>query len=362
MNKLLNLYSLYGKFASLYRDQSDHKSITNLEEEFEKFMDFRKLNKKYFPIIKCPGATYDESTLELGRYLLTEFFNFDCFLSKYYIDILNKMIGDIEFFMGKKSLQWFTTTNGQKPSLENFNKALDVVHSIPYDNESKNDRDMNADDALKLIQKHIDDKGYNWKVEIKVDLLPRMSVSPDKKMFIKKSAVFSKVDIEGLNAHEVDGHIGRRYYGLKTGLRLFQHGLYGRNILDEGLAVYNSLHKVSKVKPNVLFNTALKTILVYKCDELDFCELFDYCKEFSGDMPDLSLFTAIIRLKASLEDTRLMGARGEDQSYFCGYQIVRKMDDKMRDDILKYNIGPNQIPELPDIKKFFELNKFKSLI
>jgi hypothetical protein len=38
------------------------------------------------------------------------------------------------------------------------------------------------------------------------------------------------------------------------------------------------------------------------------------------------------------------------------------MTDAERDDILKYNIGPNQIKDLPKIKEFFKLNKFKSLI
>ena len=38
------------------------------------------------------------------------------------------------------------------------------------------------------------------------------------------------------------------------------------------------------------------------------------------------------------------------------------MTDKERDDILKYNIGPDQIKDLPEIKKFLKLNKFKPLI
>ena len=38
------------------------------------------------------------------------------------------------------------------------------------------------------------------------------------------------------------------------------------------------------------------------------------------------------------------------------------MTDKERDDVLKWNIGPGQLQELPKIKEFFRLNKFKSLI
>jgi hypothetical protein len=57
-----------------------------------------------------------------------------------------------------------------------------------------------------------------------------------------------------------------------------------------------------------------------------------------------------------------MGGNGDDMSYFVGYQMVKDMTDAERDDILKYNIGPNQIKDLPKIKEFFKLNKFKSLI
>jgi hypothetical protein len=193
-------------------------------------------------------------------------------------------------------------------------------------------------------------------------MVPRMNVDIDKTMNVNPNAKFSEIDIEGLKAHEVEGHIGRRYYGLKTGLNLFLMGLKWRNTLDEGLAIWNSLHKVSKVKPNVKFNIALKTIITYYLDKKDFCELFDMCKELAPNLPDESLFSNLLRFKREIQDCSLLGGNGDDQSYFCGYQIVKKMTDKERDDILKWNIGPDQIKDLPEIKKFFRLNKFKPLI
>ena len=36
-----------------------------------------------------------------------------------------------------------------------------------------------------------------------------------------------------------------------------------------------------------------------------------------------------------------------------------KMDDKMRDDITHYNIGPDQLFELENIKEFLKVNHFK---
>ena len=38
------------------------------------------------------------------------------------------------------------------------------------------------------------------------------------------------------------------------------------------------------------------------------------------------------------------------------------MSEQRRDDIIKYNIGPSHIKDLPKIKKFLKLNKFESLI
>ena len=363
-DKLLRLDGLYGKLALLYRRERDFKAISNIEEEFKKFMDYRERGAKYFPQIKCPGANFSQSTLDLGKYLLKEFNNFDCYLSEFYIDIISLLVGRIEYYMGKRSIQWYTTTNAQTPSLENFNAALDTIKEHPYSEVGTSDKDRNirADKAAELIQAHIDKRGYRWKVELTDKILPRMSVDTEQKMYVKDSARFSRIDIAGLKAHEVDGHVGRRYYGLMTGLHLFHHGLTGRNNLDEGLAVYNSLHKCRTPKPNILFNTAIKTIMVYKCQTLDFCELFEYCKSLCPTYPDDKLFTAMIRLKSDLRDTSIMGCCGDDQSYFCGYQLVKTLTDEQRDDILKWNIGPNQLKDLPDIKRFFELNKFEPLI
>ena len=74
------------------------------------------------------------------------------------------------------------------------------------------------------------------------------------------------------------------------------------------------------------------------------------------------IFKTILRFKREIVDCSIIGGNGDDMSYFVGYQIVKNMTDAERDDILKYNIGPDQIKDLPDIKKFLKLNKFESLI
>ena len=91
-------------------------------------------------------------------------------------------------------------------------------------------------------------------------------------------------------------------------------------------------------------------------------ELFDYIKSLAPNLPDEKIFAILVRAKREIHDMSLLGAWTDDASYFVGYQIVNKMNDKEREDILKYNIGPGQLNELSDIKKFLEINTFEPLI
>lgn len=363
--KLLMLDKEYGKLVMMYRKDLNTKDIENMEEECETFLEMRKKGLKYYPLVDLVGDNgfKNDGILPRLKQLMVEFRNFNCYLSKYYIELLQDLIKSVEFALDYKHKHpWYTEYRKQTPSLENLKLAYDMLKENPYEEVSDSDRTIDGKTAAKMIKKHIDELGYKWEVKLNDKMIPRMNVDIDKTMNVNPNAKFSETDIDGLNKHEVEGHIGRRYYGLKTGLYLFLVGLRWRNTLDEGLAIYNSLHKCKKVKPNVRFNIALKTIIAYYLDKKDFCELFDMCKELAPNMPDKALFATIIRFKREIQDCSILGGNGDDQSYFCGYQIVKKMTDEERDDVLKYNIGPDQIKDLPDIKRFLKQNKFPSLI
>lgn len=363
--KLLMLDKEYGELILMYRNDLNTKDVENMEEECDRFLRLRERGLKYYPKIKLvtDNGFLTDGILPRLKQLLVEFRNFNCFLSKYYIELIHDMIKTVEYtFDPDTKHPWYTSYRKQTPSLENLILAKRMLRDNPYEEINDVDRNIDGKTAAKLIQDHIDKLGYKWKVKLNDKMVPRMNVDIDQTMNVNPNAKFSEIDIEGLKKHEVEGHVGRRYYGLKTGLHLFLMGLKWRNTLDEGLAIYNSLHKCSKVKPNVKFNIALKTIIAYYLDKKDFCELFDMCKELAPNMPDRSLFATIIRFKREVQDCSIIGGNGDDQSYFCGYQIVKDMTDKEREDILKYNIGPDQIKDLPDIKKFFKLNKFESLL
>jgi hypothetical protein len=57
-----------------------------------------------------------------------------------------------------------------------------------------------------------------------------------------------------------------------------------------------------------------------------------------------------------------MWGESYDNIYFEGLTLVSKMDNKLRDKLLKYKIGPEQIQYLDNIEQFFNVNHFDSLI
>lgn len=362
-DKLIALDKLFWEVAQLYHDDKP-RYVTNIDEEFDKFIKAYKSGVKYFPKLQFEtDCKYDtDGVINKIDTLIYEFRQFDCFLSKYYLEILfayKQMIkGCID---PKKNYLMFNAVRLQKPTTEMFELALNAIKENPYKQIDTDERNLTAKDAKDEIEDYLEELDWDWNVQFKNNMQPRMAVGPDV-LSINKTGTFSKTDLEGLKAHEIRGHVGRRYYALKTGLYLFVEGLLWRNTLDEGLAVWNSLHLVKKKKPNIMFNIALKTVIGYKLNELDFYELFDYIHKLVPNMPERIVFKNIIRFKRELRDCSIPGGNGDDMSYFCGYQIVKKMTDKERDDILKYNIGPDQIKDLPEIKKFLKINKFNPLI
>ena len=362
---LLALDDEYKNLILRVRNEYNEKDIINIDEEFDKFMDARRKNKKYYPVLKTHECKYNESHIVNDLIeLRNKFIKFkQCFLSKFYIEVLNRKIRwcryAIDIHNGKYK-EWVTNI----PDRSLFNDAVEIFKKSKYEGSDSLDRNITSKEAKILIKQALKELHYDWKVSIEDNMLARMNVLPNKIIRINKNSKFNRADIEGLIAHEIKGHIGRRYWGYKTGLNLFVFGLENCPTLDEGLAVWNSINLVEHEKPNVMVNITLKYIIGYLKNYMDFCELFDYIKDLCKDheIPDSVIFKSIIRSKRELLNMNIKGGKNDDCDYFLGYRLVNDMDDKMRDNILKYNIGPNHMNEIPDIKKFLKINNFQPLL
>ena len=359
-SKLLILDEKYHNLIEKFRTKYVAQTLSNIKEEFDKFMAAHKMGQKYYPQLEIENSEVDQTIYDNFKKLIDDFKKIEdkCYVVKFYIEKIEAMIRSLET---RIKLENGTYEPGQNPvDKELYKKALQVTKEHPYKApDFKKDRTNDSDDVLEAIEDALDELGYDFDVKIDTGMLPRMNVKMGR-VNINKTSKFSDEDIEGLIAHEIKGHVGRRFYGKKTGLWLFAYGTQSSSIYDEGLAVWNSLNKVKRKKQNVLFNIAMKTCISYLMYEMDFCDLFDWLKKQAPEMTDYTAFKTVMRPRRRNKDCSIMS--GEPMTtYFQGYNMVNDMDDKMRDDILHYNIGPDQKYELENIKEFLKVNKFKPL-
>jgi len=359
--KLLELDEKYHKLTEKFRTKYVATTCSNLREEFDKFMSAKNMGQKYYPQLEIENSNVDNKLIENFEKLKDEFKKIkdDCYIVKFYLEKIEGMLEGLEL---RKQLETgdYTTPDKNPVDKSLYEEALECIKNNPYKKpDFKNDRNIESDKCLEEIEDALDELGYNFEVQIDDNMLPRMNVKMGM-VNVNRKARFSEDDIEGLIAHEIKGHVGRRYYGKETGLWLFAYGLQSSSTYDEGLAVWNSLNLVKHKKDNVMFNIAMKTCVSYLMFEMDFCDLFDWVKKKAPTMTDYTAFKIIVRPRRRNKDCEIKS--GEPMTtYFKGYNMVKDMDDKMRDDILHYNIGPNQIFELENIKEFLKVNKFKKL-
>ena len=357
-SKLLKLDEKYHKLIETFRSRYVAQTVSNIKEEFNKFMNAKNLGQKYYPQLEIKNSEYDQKLYDGFINLIDEFEEIKdiCYIAKFYLEKLHSMKGSLET---RQHLENGDYEPGENPvDKELYKEALQVIKDNPYKKpDFKKDRTNDSDDVLEAIEDALDELGYDFDVQIDTGMLPRMNVKMGR-VNINKTSKFSEEDIDGLIQHEIKGHCSRRHYGMKTGLWLFAYGTQSSSTLDEGLAVWNSLNLVKHKKDNVMFNIAMKTCVSYLMFEIDFCDLFDWVKKHAPGMTDYTAFKTVMRPRRRNKDCSICS--GEPMTtYFAGYQLVNKMDDKMRDDITHYNIGPDQLFELENIKEFLKVNHFK---
>ena len=133
-NRLLELDREYGDIVDTFRHDRNDKDVLNMDEEFSKFIAARKRGMKYFPHIQLQPHKFATDGL-LGRVerLIAEFQRFNCFLSKYYLELLEPMAYKIKHVLEpEKYYNWYVTYQAQKPTYENYIAAKKMLAENPY--------------------------------------------------------------------------------------------------------------------------------------------------------------------------------------------------------------------------------------
>lgn len=352
-------------------EQTHYMNVSNTSEEIKRIIKYYKDNKDFELNIEYEKSKFDDKKWceELSNKfneLRHKFDNLDCFLSRYYIENIEEKIYSLEFFYKYSKNDEVKSKYITLPPKDIYEDAIEILKKNKYE-EVENMSDeykpkISPQESQKRLQKIIDDKGFDWKVNICDNMVPRMSVRPYKEFRISGNCKFSEVDLESLRVHEIEVHTARKYWGLQTGLYLFLYGLNSNNTYDEGIAIYNSLHKLKKPKPNILFFIAIKIVMMFNLDKMSPLEIFKFVKKLTN-APDDVIALSLIRINRvsnnHLMFTNSANSDSIDMDYLKGYTIVKDMTEDERQELIKYSIGPKQLFELENIKKFLKINKFK---
>lgn len=372
--KLIEYDKRYGKIMDKYhKEKSHYQNITNMSELISRYKKHLREDDDYdltFDKIEYEKSAwanekeYKEFMKDVDS-LIDDFREFQvCYLTKFYLDKLEIVKKNIEYIHdyvnGKRKLP----KNFYRPSDYLYKRALKYIKENPVNDikdlekeDSDYKRSITPKEAKKEMEKEIEKGGYDWKVELDDNLVPRMSVKTYKKFLINAHSDFSKVDIDSLKRHEVNTHVARKDSGIKTGLQLFLYGLHGAGKYDEGMAIYNSLDKSPKPKPNIMFYISKKIIILKHLFTMPTDELVKKIMKMTESKLDDALIGIIRAMRIVFWNANY--ATSLDSSYLTGYEEIRKMDDDAREELIRYNIGPEQLYELPTIKKFLKENGFE---
>ena len=361
LQKLKEMDKEYGEVYSL-RNLDWNRKILNLEEEKDKFFEFLEQGKRYNPVFDHNPEIYTENgMISKAKDLRDRFKLFECYLSSFYVERLDFLIQYGEAMLMNKDSQEYINSIVKifpPPDKNLILEAERMIEENPYEKVKKSERTIDAEEMKVKMEGALKDLGYDrWKVKVVDTITPRMNVKDEYIVNINKKSKFSENDFKGLVEHEIKGHVGRRWYGDKTGLILFRNGIMGKNQFDEGLAIYNSLYKVETPKPNILFNSSFMAIMTGQLQNLDFFDLFQFGKKYMPDS-DKKLFSKLARMKRVCHDTSVLVGDFYESDYLHGFLRVSKMNDKEREEIKKFNIGPNNYHKLDNIKAFLTVNGF----
>lgn len=372
-SKFIKLDKRYGDIMNVYHEQKSHfQNITNMSELVSRYKKHLRNHDDYnltFDKLEYEKSDWSDSHkyktfIDEVTQLLDEFNNFgECYLSKYYIEkleIIKKNVEYVhEYINGDRKLP----KNFYRPSKEIYDTALKYLKENPLidikklgKNNSDYERNISAKDVKKTMEDEIEKHGYDWDVELDDNLVPRMSVKTYNKVLINNHSNFSKVDINSLIRHEINTHVARKNNGLKTNLNLFLYGLHGAGKYDEGMAIYNSLDKSPKPKPNILFYISKKIVILKHIFDMSTDELVEKIMKLTNSNVENAIVGIIRAMRIVFWNKNY--AASIDNSYLCGYEEIKKMDDSSRAELLKYNIGPDQLYDLNTIKDFLKINNF----
>lgn len=343
--KLNTITSEFGILSSL-------KPI-NLEQEKVKFF----ASKSYNPQFVYDDIDVDIIKLkeDLNSIILDDSTALGSIFEKKRREIICRL--DLVEHIGTSDFEYFSSRVFPMPKEDTLKKAVSII-----EDESKLKRsvknNLEVEEVKEIFEKVLDDYGLeNWKVRVRDEMLSKCSIGKTSTVYLRKDAMFSRERVEELIKHEIETHLLTAENGKLQPYRLFNTGLAGYLITQEGLAIYNQKHFIDDEAPH-LRNIANIMLAVKMAQDHSFREVYEWLR-INGSTENRS-FNLALRVKRGLEDTSKGGAFSKDAVYFIGYEQVKEFVEG-GGDLKDLYYGKYNLDDLDLIKKVENLVKPKYL-
>ncbi len=317
---------------------------SNLKTEKRKFFNSNDYN---------PVFQYDEINIDFEG-LMQRLDNIKCddsVIGKLLCEKIQRLKGKIDLIrnIGKKDFSDISVKFFGKPSKELTKKAEQDLNNVILKIKKNM---LPTEEVVKRVRQIIKDYKLSWRVIIRDDMIPRISVSVnDKKIFIRKNARFSEQMLKGTIAHEIETHVFRAENGLLQPFKIFATGFPNYDVTEEGLAIINA-ETVCPIK-KLSNQSALRLVGIHTALESSFRNVFNMVLE-RGYAKNIA-WNIALRSKRGLIFTEKPGAFTKDYLYFKGKDLVNEFIRK-KGDITKLYYGKIGIEH---VKLLGEINRLK---
>jgi len=291
-----------------------HLKPVNLQEEYNKFL----IDSTYNPQFQYKPLNFDPNNL-YARLNRIEFPDSPLgILWRKKAEEIRQKIELLES-RGKNDFTAKSIHLYGAPDKEILDEALNEIAGMPTKfTEPK--KLMNSAEAKKIMEQAIDEYGLKgWAVQLKKDMVSDAIAGKENSILIREGATFSEDRLKGTIAHEIETHVFTAVNGSMQPYKIFQRGLAGYLMTEEGLAVYNQ-GKTESSETEKKYWPASSVVGIHTAISGSFADV--YAELIKHHFSIERAWKVALKAKRGLTDTSKPGAFTKDYIYFIGYKKI----------------------------------------
>jgi len=292
---------------------------TNLSEERARLTEDRRYNPtfQYAPLTKEAGEIRDRLQL-----VQTDDSPLGILLRKKAIELLARL----DLLQARGDAKRFTRSSSMLfglPQSDLLTAASSILKSqVACDLPPHPDDRITPEKAAPMFAEALERYGlHDWQVSVRRKLVADCTVGGNS-VYLREGALFSKMHIDALIAHEIETHVITAENGDHQPYQLLRRGCAGYMDTQEGLAIFNQ-NRVLSEHHDKRYGPARSVLAVAYALEHSFAETRAYLEEELGYRPEKALSKAI-DVKRGLTDTSQPGAFTKGLVYLRGLRAIEQ--------------------------------------